>query len=85
MEDTQSREEVEGNEFVNQNGDSDSEEGWMDEGFGGGLTGAGEILKRGLWLLRFRAAPKPFSHKDKHNPREAEGGAADVRSLRSCG
>lgn len=57
----QERLEAGGNELI---GGSDSEEEWTGAGFGGGLTGATEVGKRGLWLLRLRAAQKPCSHKD---------------------
>lgn len=38
-----------------------------------------EVMESSLGLLRFRTSPKPYSDKDKRNPREAQGGAADVK------
>lgn len=39
-----------------------------------------EVMESSLGLLRFRTSPKPYSDKDKRNPREAQGGAADVKA-----
>lgn len=61
--------------------DNDTEEEWMGYRLCGCLSwslgGHGEYS---LWLLRFRTSPKPCSDKDKRNPSEAQGGAADAKA-----